>query len=230
MIVVSNRVQVPDDHVDTFLDRLREGHGIEDQPGFGGMKVLRPVDAEGMVTLTFWDSMEDYEAWRSGDAYDRAHDDRSAEDVFEVPNVVEIHEVAIERLPAGPVVEPRPGNVVPTGLGGGTNGPAGEPGGMPETSSLEVLEETPHAEVFDERQPRTVRLELDADQRIPRHTHRGKDVVLHLLSGHLELTLDDETYELRPDDLVRFSGEREVSPYAVEASTAVVVFAPAVDE
>jgi len=99
MIVVSNRVEVPDEHVETFLDRLRTDHGIEDQPGFRGMKVLEPIDAEGHVTMTFWESREDYQAWREGHAYGRAHDDRSAEDVFEGQNELEIHEVAIERTP-----------------------------------------------------------------------------------------------------------------------------------
>jgi len=42
------------------------------------------------------------------------------------------------------------------------------------------------------------------------------------------MTLDDETYALDAGDLIRFSGDREVSPHAVESSTAVVVFAPEV--
>jgi len=97
---------------------------------------------------------------------------------------------------------------------------------MIEQTNLADLEETPHAEVFEERQPRTVRLRLEADQRIPSHTHPDTNVVLHLVSGRLELSLDDEDYELGPGDLIRFSGDREVSPHAVEPSTAVVVFAP----
>lgn len=101
---------------------------------------------------------------------------------------------------------------------------------MVELSSLDSLEATPHAEVFEQRQPRTVRLELDEEQRIPGHTHPGKDIVLYVVSGHLELTLDDETYDLRSGDLIRFSGEREISPYAAEASTALVVFAPSIEE
>jgi quercetin dioxygenase-like cupin family protein len=99
---------------------------------------------------------------------------------------------------------------------------------MPERTTLADLDDHPHAEVFEQRRPRTVRLELDADERVPRHTHGGTNVVLHLLTGRLELTLDDETYSLDAGELIRFSGDREVSPYAVEASTAVVVFAPAV--
>ena len=98
---------------------------------------------------------------------------------------------------------------------------------MPERTTLADLEDRPHAEVFETRRPRTVRLSLDADEHVPRHTHEGTNVVLHLLTGRLELTLDDETHTLDAGDLIRFSGEREVSPYAVEPSTAVVVFAPA---
>lgn len=101
---------------------------------------------------------------------------------------------------------------------------------VPETTSLADLEKTPHAEVFEEHRPRTVRLELDEDEHVPPHTHPGTDIVLHLLSGQLELTLDDETYTLTPDELIRFSGEREVSPYAVEESTAVIIFAPTTDD
>lgn len=98
---------------------------------------------------------------------------------------------------------------------------------MPERTTLSTLEETPHAEVFETRRPRTVRLQLDADERVPGHTHEGTDVVVHVLDGHVELTLDDDVYGLDAGELIRFSGDREVSPYATEASTAVVVFAPA---
>ena len=63
------------------------------------MKVLSPVDAEGHVTMTYWDSLDDYENWRDGSTFDRAHDDTSAEDVFEVSNTVEVHEVAVEHTP-----------------------------------------------------------------------------------------------------------------------------------
>lgn len=100
---------------------------------------------------------------------------------------------------------------------------------MPERTKLADLEERPHADAFETRRPRTVRLRLDADERVPRHAHEGTDVVLHLLSGRVELALDEETHELEAGELIRFSGEREVSPYAIEPSTAVVVFAPAAE-
>lgn len=107
MIVVSNRVQLPEDRVETFVDRLRTSHGIEDQPVFRGLKLLSPVDAEGYVTMTFWDSHEDYEAWRAGTAFDRAHDDSSPDQAFERPNEVEIHEVIVQRKPTDDAAESR---------------------------------------------------------------------------------------------------------------------------
>lgn len=101
---------------------------------------------------------------------------------------------------------------------------------MPELTSLTELDTAPHAEVFETRRPRTVRLQLDAEERVPPHTHPGTNIVLHLLTGQLELTVGSDTYELNPEDLIRFSGDQEVSPYAIEASTAVIVFAPASDQ
>ncbi|WP_159901543.1 cupin domain-containing protein [Salinirussus salinus] len=95
-----------------------------------------------------------------------------------------------------------------------------------ELTALADLTETPHAEVFEHRDPRTVRLQLAEGESVPPHTHPGTDVVLHLLSGRLELSLDGETHDVAAGELVRFSGDREVSPRAVEPATAVLVFAP----
>jgi len=99
MIVVSNRVRIPDERADAFVDRLRDSYGIEEQDGFRGLKVLAPVEADRHVTMTFWESLDDYESWRDGPAFEDAHGDRSAADVFEAPNEIEIHEVAVERAP-----------------------------------------------------------------------------------------------------------------------------------
>jgi len=101
---------------------------------------------------------------------------------------------------------------------------------MVELTTLDDLEDAPHAEVFEDHEPRTVRLELEAGERIPEHTHPGQDIVLHLLSGELELTLGEETHELQAGQLAQFSGDQEISPHAVEPSTAVLVFAPSTED
>ncbi|KPN31486.1 cupin domain protein [Halolamina pelagica] len=98
---------------------------------------------------------------------------------------------------------------------------------MPEITAVDDLTDTPHAELFERREPRVVRLGLDAGDEVSAHTHPGTNVVFHLLDGRLHLSLDDEIHELAPGDVARFSGEREIFPHAIEASTALIVFAPA---
>ncbi len=97
---------------------------------------------------------------------------------------------------------------------------------MPEQTAVDELEEAPHAEVFEERSPRTVRLQLDAGEAVPPHQHPGHDIVLYGIEGSIDLRLDDDSYSVDPGDAVRFSGEREISPKAVDDATALVVFAP----
>lgn len=97
---------------------------------------------------------------------------------------------------------------------------------VPELTRLDDLEATPHAEVFAERSPRTVRLSLEAGQSVPPHNHPGYDIVLSMIAGRLSLHLDDETYELEPGHVARFDGSREISPEAMDDSVALVVFAP----
>lgn len=96
---------------------------------------------------------------------------------------------------------------------------------MPETTAIDEHTEETHVELFSEN-PRTVQLRLAADERIPEHTHPGTDIVLYLVSGRIELSLDGNAFELGPGELAQFSGEREISPRAIEPSTALLVFAP----
>jgi len=97
MIVVSNHVQIPESRAETFVRRLKDSYGIEDQPGFVELRLLQPIDAEGYITATTWESVDDYEAWKDGEAFERAHAERSADETFAAPNTVEIHEIAVER-------------------------------------------------------------------------------------------------------------------------------------
>lgn len=100
---------------------------------------------------------------------------------------------------------------------------------MPELTNLDDLDDGTHAEVFEERTPRVVRLHLEQGESVPPHTHPESNIVLHLLSGQLELELGDTTYDVSPGDLVQFSGDQEVSPHALEEAIAVLVFAPAAE-
>ncbi|MFC6837919.1 cupin domain-containing protein [Halomarina ordinaria] len=96
---------------------------------------------------------------------------------------------------------------------------------MAEVVSIEELEGTPHASVFPDAEPKTVRLTLDAGEAVAPHDHPDREVLLYLIEGALELTLDDEEYDLTAGDVVRFDGRREVSPRATESSVALIVLA-----
>lgn len=76
-----------------------------------------------------------------------------------------------------------------------------------------------------EGEPRTVALALDADERVPAHSHPDREVLCYVTDGEIELTLDDETTTLRAGEIARFDGDREISLYAPTAARAIVVLA-----
>jgi quercetin dioxygenase-like cupin family protein len=97
---------------------------------------------------------------------------------------------------------------------------------MTTMQTLDELDGQPHANVFPDREPKTVRLSLDADESVPAHSHSGRDIVLYLVEGEVELQLGDRTHELMAGEIARFEGEQEISPRAVEPSVALIVLAP----
>ena len=95
----------------------------------------------------------------------------------------------------------------------------------PTVTTLAALDGHPHATVL-ESEPRTVRLELDADEGVPAHSHPGRSVLLHVLTGHLSVALDDEDYDVRAGQVLHCDGDRQIAPTAIEPTTALVVLAP----
>ena len=93
-----------------------------------------------------------------------------------------------------------------------------------EAVTLEEVEGKPHARLF-EHEPQTIRLTLEAGDDIAPHQHPDRQIVLHLLEGHLSVTLGDDEHELRAGDVVRFDGNQYVSPTALEDSVALLVLA-----
>lgn len=96
---------------------------------------------------------------------------------------------------------------------------------MAEQQSVAKLEAAPHARPFEAGEPMVIRLALEAGERVDPHTHPEREVVLYMRSGEIELDLDDETYDLSAEDVIRFDGQRDVSPHAVTDSEALLVLA-----
>lgn len=86
---------------------------------------------------------------------------------------------------------------------------------------LDDLEGRPGARALDGT-PVVIRLALDAGESVPPHDHPGTTVVLHVVEGVLDVRLDGASHEVAAGELVRFPGEREVSPLAVEDAVALV--------
>ncbi|MFC4405938.1 cupin domain-containing protein [Haloarchaeobius iranensis] len=94
---------------------------------------------------------------------------------------------------------------------------------MTDVVSLPELTDAPHATVF-EAPPKVVRLELQADQRLPAHRHPDDVVLFHVVDGAVDLSLGDDVLELEAGELARFDGDVDISPHAREASTVLVTF------
>jgi quercetin dioxygenase-like cupin family protein len=93
--------------------------------------------------------------------------------------------------------------------------------------SLTDLDGRPHANVFPDAEPKTIRLTLDAGERVDPHRHPERTIVFHVLEGAIDLQLGADTFELADGDIAHFDGDREISPVASEDSTALIVLAPA---
>jgi len=95
--------------------------------------------------------------------------------------------------------------------------------------ALAGLEGQPHANVFPDREPKTVRLTLPAGEEVAPHAHPDREVVLYLVEGAVDLRVGEETHALTAGDVARFDGDRRISPRATADSTALVVLAEAAD-
>lgn len=96
---------------------------------------------------------------------------------------------------------------------------------MPTVTSLDDLDAAPHATMFDGAEPRTIRLSLDAGESVDEHSHPGRSIVIYVIDGAIDLSLDGDVYDLEAGDAIQFDGDQQVSPEAREDSTALVVLA-----
>jgi len=94
---------------------------------------------------------------------------------------------------------------------------------------LDDLEGEPHANAFPDAEPKTIRLTLAEGEKVPPHDHPDREIVFYLIEGEIELQLGEETHEVTAGDIAHFEGDQNVSPRAVEDSTALIVLAKRTD-
>jgi len=88
------------------------------------------------------------------------------------------------------------------------------------------LDGEPHADAFPGREPKTIRLSLEAGERVPEHEHPDRTVLFHVLEGAMDVALDGDSHRVEAGEILRFEGESTVRPTAVEDAAALVVLAP----
>lgn len=74
---VFNNISVSDEGRPVFEYRFKNRAGlIEEEPGFLGIRVLRPVSHDTYIILTAWKSEMDFLKWQKSKAYEKAHEKR----------------------------------------------------------------------------------------------------------------------------------------------------------
>ncbi|HIF70974.1 MAG TPA: antibiotic biosynthesis monooxygenase [Dehalococcoidia bacterium] len=74
-IVKINAIAVGEGKGEELEKRFAQRAGeVEDQPGFEGFELLRPVEGEDRYFVyTRWDSEESFQAWVNSPAFERGH-------------------------------------------------------------------------------------------------------------------------------------------------------------
>ncbi|MFZ3589789.1 antibiotic biosynthesis monooxygenase family protein [Bacillus sp. DJP31] len=74
---ILNNIPVSDEGRTLFEYRFKNrARMIENEPGFGAIRVLRPLNSDTYIIFTQWESKQDFLNWQNSKAYDTAHKKR----------------------------------------------------------------------------------------------------------------------------------------------------------
>ncbi|GGO00782.1 antibiotic biosynthesis monooxygenase family protein [Saccharibacillus kuerlensis] len=78
---VMNNIPVSEDKREAFEERfLGRARRVEEMPGFGGIRVLRPLQGDTYIVLTMWKDEASFTSWQDSEAYNHAHRQRHSEE------------------------------------------------------------------------------------------------------------------------------------------------------
>ena len=79
-VIKINAITVPADSGDELARRFAARAGaVDGQPGFKGFELLRPTDGRNIwLVVTRWEDEASFEAWTSGQEFQRAHGGQAA--------------------------------------------------------------------------------------------------------------------------------------------------------
>ncbi|MCM3785509.1 antibiotic biosynthesis monooxygenase [Neobacillus mesonae] len=83
--IVMNNIPVTEEGREAFEGRfMNRARKVEGEPGFAGIRVLRPLNSDTYVILTAWESKDSFEAWQQSQAFSHAHQKRDSQEGLKV--------------------------------------------------------------------------------------------------------------------------------------------------
>ncbi len=94
MIVAVNRIFVKKEFQKEFEERFKNRKKfIEKQKGFIRIEILKPVDGEDYLVMTYWENKEDFLNWVNSEEFKEAHKDSPPPGWFSRKNEFSMYEV-----------------------------------------------------------------------------------------------------------------------------------------
>jgi|Deesub1362A_J573_1020465.scaffolds.fasta_scaffold48696_1 heme-degrading monooxygenase HmoA len=94
MIVAINRIFVKREFHKEFEKRFKNRKKlVEKQKGFIKIEILRPIEKEDYLIITYWKSKEDFETWVNSEDFKKGHQDSPPLQWFSRKNEFSMYEV-----------------------------------------------------------------------------------------------------------------------------------------
>lgn len=97
MIVVANRIPVAKGFEAQFEARFQKRQRlVETMPGFIRFQLLKPIQSDYYISMTYWESYEAFEQWTKSPEFEQAHSGSPPPlGMFTGKNILEIHEIIL---------------------------------------------------------------------------------------------------------------------------------------
>ena len=94
MIVVANRFLISEGFEEQFEQRFIAGQSyLKEMPGFIRNHLLRPIEGNYYVVMTYWQDIDTFKAWTESEQFKARHARARVEGMYAGPNVFEMHQV-----------------------------------------------------------------------------------------------------------------------------------------
>ena len=94
MIVVQNHIPVNPKYSEEFEKRFENtNNNLKQMKGFVKNQILRPIEADTYVVMTYWETLEDFHAWAESEEFKKAHSVKNPSDMFTGRPHLSVHQV-----------------------------------------------------------------------------------------------------------------------------------------